>query len=303
MMPSVAERPCEICAGGVFALRFEKAGHRYVRCGGCGLERIDPPPTAAELAHIYGRDYYRTWGLFDGGTSAEALKTATFRRVIAAAGALPPSAKVLDCGAATGFLMQVAADLGYEAYGVELSSYGAQAIADRFGRDRVFEGEFEQADFSPLGSEQFSAIFMCDYLEHVRDPAAVLRRAAALLRPGGPLVISTPRLGSLSHRVMGVGWTHYKTEHLYYFTTDNLRLLLERTGFAQVRHGPAWKTMTVDYVRHHFEVYRHPIMTALTRPLRWLPRRAREIHLGLVMGEMLVVARRARDDPARVPVS
>jgi 2-polyprenyl-3-methyl-5-hydroxy-6-metoxy-1,4-benzoquinol methylase len=275
-----------------FAARFQKAGHRYVRCRGCGLERIDPPPSDAELARIYGRHYYDTWGP-DSGNQARALKRATFRRVVAAAGVLPPGAKVLDCGAATGFLMEVAAERGYEPYGVELSPYGAQVIADRFGRDRVFEGRLEDARFPRLDPEVFSAIFMCDFLEHVRDPARVLRRAAALLRPDASLVISTPRLGSVTQRLMGSGWTHYKTEHLHYFTADNLRALLVRTGFGHVRHGPAWKTMTIDYVRHHLEAYPHPALTPLARLLRWLPERVRARQLALVAGEMLVVARRS----------
>lgn len=295
-MPHAAERSCEICAGGDFAPRFEKAGHAYVRCRTCGLERIDPPPTDAELAGIYGRHYYDAWGLHDADMQARAIKTATFRRVLAAAGPLPPGAKVLDCGAATGFLMQAAAELSYEPYGIELSAYGAQAIADRYGADHVFHGELEAAQFPRLGTERFAAVFMCDYLEHVREPAAVLRRAATLLRPGAPLVISTPRIGSLTHRVMGAGWTHYKTEHLYYFAPDNLRRLLEQTGFGQVGYGPAWKTMTLEYVRHQLEAYPHALLTPLTRWLSRMPRRARELPIPLVMGEMLVVARRSPDD-------
>jgi len=288
-----AARRCEICGGGDFVPRFEKDGHRYVRCRGCGLERIDPPPSDAELAQIYGREYYDAWGLHDADNQAAALKRATFRGVIAAAGALAPGAKVLDCGAATGFLMQVAAEMGYEPYGIELSSFGARAIADRFGADRVFEGHVEQARFPQLAAQPFAALFMCDYLEHVRDPAAVLRSAAALLQPGAPLVISTPRVGSFTHRAMGAGWTHYKTEHLYYFAADNLRSLLAQTGFDQVQHGPAWKTLTLDYVRHQFAVYRHPVLTPLTGLLRFLPQRARHRPIGVVLGEMLMVARRS----------
>jgi hypothetical protein len=119
----------------------------------------------------------------------------------------------------------------------------------------------------------------------------VLRRAAALLQPGAPLVISTPRLGSLTQRCMGAGWTHYKTEHLYYFTADNLRALLARAGFTRVRHGPAWKTMTLDYLRHQFEAYRHPLLTPLARFAARLPRRLQAHPFALLMGEMLVVAR------------
>jgi 2-polyprenyl-3-methyl-5-hydroxy-6-metoxy-1,4-benzoquinol methylase len=292
-MPADSDRPCEVCDGRSFAVRFEKAAHRYVRCRSCGLERIDPPPTDAELAAVYGRRYYDAWGLDEGEAHVRGLKTATFRRVVAAAGILPRGALVLDCGAATGFLMEVAAERGYEPYGVELSAYGAGAIAERFGRDRVFAGEIEEAGFPGREAAAFSAVFMCDYLEHVRDPRRVLRRAATLLRPEAPVVISTPRIGSLSHRVMRAGWPHYKTEHLYYFTPRNLRRLLESAGFHAVHWRAARKTVTIDYVAHHFGVYRHPLWTPATRVLRGLPRRARALAFPAVLGEMLVVARRA----------
>jgi 2-polyprenyl-3-methyl-5-hydroxy-6-metoxy-1,4-benzoquinol methylase len=291
-----AQRVCEVCGGGDFEPRFEKLGHRYVRCRLCGLERIDPQPTDAELARIYGSHYYDAWGVAEAAEAVAAMKQATFRRVIGAAGELPQRAKVLDCGAATGFLMQTAAALGYDPYGVELSAHGAGAIAARFGADHVFEGHLEEARFPHLDARPFAAVFMCDYLEHVRDPAGVLRRAAALLQPGAPLVISTPRVGSVTQRCMGAGWTHYKTEHLYYFTADNLRALLAHSGFGQARHGPAWKTMTVDYLRHQLATYRHPALTPLARLAGRLPRRAQALRFALLMGEMLVVARRQRDD-------
>jgi 2-polyprenyl-3-methyl-5-hydroxy-6-metoxy-1,4-benzoquinol methylase len=288
-----AARRCEICGGDAFAPRFAKHGHAYVRCRTCGLERIDPQPSDAELAEIYGQTYYDAWGLQADEQHAAVLKRETFRRVIAAAGRLPPRAKVLDCGAATGFLMQVAAEASYEPYGVELSSYGARAIAQRFGADRVFEGHLEQAQFPHLQPRpSFAAAFMCDYLEHVRDPRAVLRRAAALLEPDAPLVISTPRSGSLTHRLMGRGWTHYKTEHLYYFTPSNLQALLAETGFDRIRQGAAWKTMTLEYARHQFAAYHHPVLTPLARLVQWLPAAARHRRLAIVLGEMLVVARR-----------
>jgi SAM-dependent methyltransferase len=287
------QRLCEACGGRDFASRFEKEGHRYERCRGCGLERIHPPPSDAELAAIYGGHYYDAWGPVETRERVRALKQATFREVIAAAGTLSPRAKVLDCGAATGFLMEVAADLGYEPYGVELSSYGAQHIAARFGAGRVFEGHLEGARFPEVEAEGFAAIFMCDYLEHVRAPARVLGRAASLLRPGAPLVISTPRVGSLTQRVMGAGWTHYKTEHLYAFTSGSLRLLLEATGFVDMQRRPARKVMTIEYLRHQFQVYRNPLLTPVSALLGRLPRRAREQRFPIVMGEMLVVARRA----------
>ena len=43
-------------------------------------------------------------------------------------------------------------------------------------------------------------------VEHLHDPAGVLRRIAAILRPGGTLWIATPNLHALGHRRYGPDW-------------------------------------------------------------------------------------------------
>jgi SAM-dependent methyltransferase len=290
-------RPCEVCGGPYFDVRFHRLGRRYERCRDCGLERTEPAPSDADLAQIYGRHYYDAWGLSGGGDDVRAMKKGTFRRVLAAAGPLPPGARVLDCGAATGFLMEVVREAGHEPYGIELSAFGAERIAERFGAERVFQGDIEDAHFALVEEGRFAAIFMCDYLEHVRDPARVLRRAADWLQPGAPLVITTPRIGSLTQRVMGSAWSHYKTEHLYYFAPNNLRMLLVQTGFEVVRTKAMRKNMTAAYVYNYFATYHHPVFSPLARLLRRLPQRLRDYDVGLIMGEMLVVARRTGAQP------
>lgn len=287
-----SQRRCEACLGSRFEPCFEKDGQRYERCMECGVERIEPGPTDAELERIYGSEGYVAWGLSSDGDAVRALKHATFRRVIAAAGALAAGAPVLDCGAGTGFLMDVAARAGYEPYGIEFSPIGAASIAARFGADRVWQGQLEDARFARLVPPRFAAIFMCDFIEHVRDPGRVLRTAAQWLPPGAPLVITTPRVGSWTQRAMGAAWSHYKTEHLYYFTAAGLQTLLARAGFVNVRSGPLWKAMSLEYVRHYFGVYDHPVLSPVARMLGWLPGAIRNRHLPLLMGEMLVVARR-----------
>jgi len=286
-----ADRPCEVCHGLRFLALGRKGGQTFVRCRECGLERIDPPPTDEDLAEIYGQHYYDAWGLGTDGAAVETQKRGTFARVLDAA-ALARGARVLDCGAATGFLMMEAADRGLEPYGVELSDFGAESIARRFGAERVFRGQLEEARFPGLPERHaFHAIFMCDYLEHVRDPEAVLRRARELLAPGGRVIITTPRTGSWSHRAMRLGWTHYKTEHLYYFGDHSLRLLLERLGFAEVKLRPLVKSMTLAYLAQQLATYRHPVLTPLAQAMaRLVPARLGRRTFPVLMGEVVAVA-------------
>lgn len=281
-------RPCEVCGALRFATIGEKSEHRFERCDRCGLERIEPAPTDATLEKIYGQHYYDAWGLQTDTKTVESLKRGTFGRIIKGLGPLRTGARVLDCGAATGFLMGLAKDLGYEPFGAELSEFGANQIAERFGRDHVHQGQLEDAKFE---DGFFDAIFMCDYLEHVRDPQLVLKKAFALLAPGGKIILSTPRVGSLTHAAMRLKWTHYKVEHLYYFSLENLRTLLENVGFADFRGKPLIKTMNLQYIAYQFSVYPHPVISPMVRSFtKAAPAALRNLNFPVAMGELVAYA-------------
>ncbi|HEX8111327.1 MAG TPA: class I SAM-dependent methyltransferase [Kofleriaceae bacterium] len=269
---------------------FDKLNHHFVRCRGCGLERISPQPTDETLARIYGAHYYDAWGLHDNEDTVARLKKRTFQYVL---GKLPrpaPPARLLDCGAATGFLLEVAREVGHDPYGLELSEFGASAIAGKFGADHVFCGELPHAKFAGVEPGGFQVVTMCDYIEHVRDPRQTLALARRWLAPGGALAITTPDAGSPSRRLLGTGWTHYKIEHLYYFNKRNLERLLQEVGFTRVRFYPLWKSLTLDYIGHQFEVYPHRALTPFARALRRMPRALRALPLPFTTGELLATA-------------
>jgi 2-polyprenyl-3-methyl-5-hydroxy-6-metoxy-1,4-benzoquinol methylase len=288
-----ALRTCEVCSGTEFTTLFEKDDHRWVRCDSCALERIDPPPTDETLSAIYGKHYYDAWGLHDDVSTVGQLKKATFAYVLGQLPSLPAKAKLLDCGAATGFLLEIAKERGFEPYGIELSEFGANAIAEKFGKGRSFRGEIENATFPDAGEGSFDAITMCDYIEHVRNPKRVLERARTLLAPNGVLALTTPDTGSLTHRGLGKGWSHYKVEHLYYFGRENITKLLRSAGYGKVEFKPLWKALNLKYIREQFEVYPHPVLSQVARGLgKVVPNRLQAQTIRLLTGEMLAIARR-----------
>jgi 2-polyprenyl-3-methyl-5-hydroxy-6-metoxy-1,4-benzoquinol methylase len=285
-------RACEVCGGQSFAKMFDKLEHRFVKCSACALERIEPQPSDDELAAIYGEHYYNNaWGLGRDKEIVADLKRRTFGYVLSKVPV--PGGKLLDCGAATGFLLEVAKERGFEPYGVELSEFGADEIARKFGKNRSFRGDLGDARFDDAGEGDFSVVTMCDYIEHVRDPRAALELAHRLLRPGGAVAITTPDTGSLSRRALASGWTHYKIEHLFYFNRGNITKLLREVGFSDVTFPPLFKRLNVRYVRHQFDTYSHPVLTRASRALSAvLPDALQSQPVPVLTGELLAIARR-----------
>jgi 2-polyprenyl-3-methyl-5-hydroxy-6-metoxy-1,4-benzoquinol methylase len=266
--------------------------YRLKRCEGCGLQALDPQPDEGTLAQIYRREYYDAWGIQHDEATTRHLKRTTFERLIGPLRQeLGERARLLDCGAATGYLMEVAAEAGMEPYGVELSEFGAACIAEKFGPERVFCGPFEQASFERTERDFFDVITMIDFIEHVRDPAATLGKAYRLLRPGGRILMLTPNAASLSRKMLGPRWLHYKVEHLFYFTPAGLSRCLERSGFTRARVGPAWKTVNIHYVAHQLERYPHPVLTPIVAGLHRIgTAKMRKALFKITFGEMLADA-------------
>jgi 2-polyprenyl-3-methyl-5-hydroxy-6-metoxy-1,4-benzoquinol methylase len=228
------------------------------------FEFLFPQPDDSELSTIYSESYYDTWGI---GTMLEMVrlqKMKTFdARLNLLKHRLAPTAKVLDCGCATGFLMESAKQMGYDVYGIDISKFAAGESIRKFGDDHVYCGKLDEAVFTANPERKFDAIFMMDYIEHVRDPMKILSEAYTRLKAGGIILLTTPKLNSLSRTLMSSRWSHYKEEHLFYFSSSSLKKILEAAGFTDVIEKPAVKYLSFAYINGHFQTYRHALLTPI----------------------------------------
>jgi len=228
------------------------------------FEFLVPQPDDNELNIIYSKGYYDTWGIGTMHEMVRLQKMKTFdARLNLLKSHLSPTAKLLDCGCATGFLMESAKQMGYDVYGIDISTFAAGESIRKFGTDHVYCGKLEEAIFTANPEGKFDAIFMMDYVEHVRDPLKILNEAYARLKTGGIILLTTPKLNSLSRKLMASEWSHYKEEHLFYFSSSSLEKILEAAGFTDVSEKPAVKYLSFAYIKGHFQTYRHTLFTPL----------------------------------------
>lgn len=148
------------------------------------------------------------------------------------------SKKVLEVGCALGFQTRSLTEIQHCAVtGVEIDPEAAEHA--RQYCERLLVGNIEIIDLkSALDDEQFDVITFADVLEHLRDPASVLRKVRPFLRPGGYLVASIPNIahssviyelarGRFKYRSLGL----LDETHIHFFTRQSIYDTFEAAGY------------------------------------------------------------------------
>ena len=197
---------------------------------------------------------------------------------------LRPGGKVLDVGCSAGYFVEAALDRGFDATGLEPSTWLCERARERVGSERVLQGTFE---VTSLEGSSFDAVTMWDVLEHVPDPLSFLRRAWGVLRPGGVLLLNVPARDTWMARLLGSHWPLLLPEHLFYFSRRSLEIGLGTAGFESPRFRPHVVLFSVPYVAHRLAQHEWPGANAFARLLA-----GTRASVPLVMGERTVLARR-----------
>jgi len=98
--------------------------------------------------------------------------------------------RVLDVGCGGGILSEALAERGASVLGIDLAESALQA-AEAHRAGQAVEYRLESSRDAAARGEVFDVVTCMEMLEHVADPAAVLRDIHALLKPGGWAFFST----------------------------------------------------------------------------------------------------------------
>lgn len=236
----------------------------------CGLIWLDPMPHQDELGRFY-QTYYTHASKPAGTAKPERTKSKRRLKVVAQEGYLAnrfgyfrqerswltrllgwtfwltpvrrmhldfslmhlqavPNGRVLDVGCGGGQILSNLQQHGWTVEGVDFDPQAVAAARERGVQVRL--GGLADQDY-PAGT--FDAVIMSHLIEHVPDPAELIRECHRILKPGGRLVIVTPNPQSLSHRLFGRAWRGLEPpRHLFIQTRNSLGKLTRTAGFSKV---------------------------------------------------------------------
>lgn len=216
--------PCPICA--TTARRVAtKDGYDLARCGRCAHTFVMDPPSPDELARHY--EYARD------PAAVPAFVYPILRGVIRGFPRARSTGRLLDVGFGAGAMLRVAAELGWEAHGIEIARSAIDAVRAAGVRAELVEGDFLTY---PYERGSFDVVVFDGIVANLRHPLDFLSRAREVLRDGGLLYATTPHGRGVSARVLGADWSACAPpEHLHLFSSRSIALAARRSGFSSAR--------------------------------------------------------------------
>ncbi|HYA26718.1 MAG TPA: class I SAM-dependent methyltransferase [Thermodesulfovibrionales bacterium] len=201
-------------------------------CRRCKTGSTVPVPTSAELSRLYGAGSYRASGGKRFNPVIEFfillsrhLRRKRIERYIG-------QGRMLDIGCGRGLFLDVMRRRGWEVTGVEFDKEVALRAAETYNIKVISGGPAEWG----LPAESFDVITLSHVLEHVYDPAEMIRECSKIIRKGGLVVVALPNMGSLQASVGKAGWFHLDVPyHLHHFTEEGLTGLLHKNCLRKVK--------------------------------------------------------------------
>jgi 2-polyprenyl-3-methyl-5-hydroxy-6-metoxy-1,4-benzoquinol methylase len=247
-----SQPPCPACQGSRSQLygsfndeEYFSAGgpYRYVRCEDCGTVFLPDPPVE-RLAEIYPHNYYSFVPSRLSAVQAikQRLDSRLFRRVLET---IPgESLRALDIGGGTGWQLGLLRDSDHRVTHTTVVDIDAAAADVARSSGHEFHGQ-RLEDFE--SDERFDVVLMLNLIEHVADPAEMLRKVRSLLSEHGRVIVKTPNADAWDARLFRRSyWAGlHVPRHWVVFNRASFERMLSGTGlecieFRYTQGAPFW---------------------------------------------------------------
>ncbi|MGY3361841.1 2-polyprenyl-3-methyl-5-hydroxy-6-metoxy-1,4-benzoquinol methylase [Bradyrhizobium sp. GM0.4] len=226
--------------------------YSFYKCQRCDVLFIDPM-LSDRLGEIYPKNYY---SYAPNEKAVVRRQRSPHRRLLKLLASVPGDRlSVLDVGGGSGWMLDQVKSCSSRVSFTQCVDLDETAKAQAVARGHAYYlGRIEQFETD----RRFDLVLALGLIEHVRDPALVLRRIERLLTANGRVLIMTPNFDALDARLFRHrSWAGYHTpRHFVLFNRQSFTKLAERSGlgvvsFSYVRCPSYWSLTFLD-IMHRF---------------------------------------------------
>jgi ubiquinone/menaquinone biosynthesis C-methylase UbiE len=191
--------------------------------------------------------FYEKYWSRSGGSPAEGGFALEERRSFLrdATLSLPKDQKVIDVGCGKGDFVRYLDELGFHAFGLDLSLEALHKARSTRANDSYVAASLEEG--LPFSDGSFGAIFCSEVLEHIFSVHSALSELNRILLSEGVLILTVPYHGVAKDlAIAAFGFERHfnpNISHIRFFTRKSLAANLNRSGFEIV----AWKGIGRGY--------------------------------------------------------
>ncbi len=274
---------CNLCGADDYQVLYKEGEaqlSQVVRCNSCGLmyanpRRVDPD---VEDVSSWPCDGALDW---DGNHPAlrwnrqrrekEKLQIADYEQTRTRLKSLyPHGGALVEVGAGLGFLTSAFQSDGFEVTGIEPWKEACLHAEKQLGVRRAIASTLEGAE---LPGESVDVLVMLHVIEHVPDPMATLQEIYRVLRPGGHVVLETPRVDGMVSKLFGKRERNIRCDgHIYFFGEEQFAQLCENAGFGVMEQHLVGRSLTLGRLAYNFaQVVRSKRLSEKVDDLQQLP--------------------------------
>ncbi|HIC47370.1 MAG TPA: methyltransferase domain-containing protein [Methylophaga aminisulfidivorans] len=235
--------------------------HVY-ECGACGLIQLSAEPVS------YYREVIRAASV---SSEMAAFRRAQFTDWVEKYQL--HQKKVLEVGCGRGEYLEILAQTGVDAYGVE---YGELASEHCQSQGLNVETLFLEDRLTRVAAYPFDAFVMLNFLEHLPSPVHSLQAIADNLKSDAIGLVEVPNFEMIIEQEL---FSEFIPDHLSYFTKETLITTLNLAGFEVLSCQAVWHEYNLSAVVRkrasknlkRFELFQHDLKRQLDHYINTFP--------------------------------
>ena len=210
-------------------------------CMHCHLKFTQDAPDSASIGKYYQSEDYVSHtetrkGIVNRLYHAVRSHTLQQKRKLVSKDIKSTSPTILDYGCGTGAFLKVMKEAGWTTTGLEPDPLARQNAAEIHGIRAEAPDQL-----ASLSDASFDVLTLWHVLEHVHDLQTTLDHLNRVLKPEGVMYIALPNHKSSDALHYGGSWAAWDVpRHLYHFSPDAMRSLMQRKGLMVTHALPMW---------------------------------------------------------------